>query len=71
MPFCLYFRIDAIKSILLGCAACGRCNIICPACSCFAMRDIIADGGKGGEDDCIGQRQRGWSFCRIPSSICA
>lgn len=32
------------------CIACGRCNFVCPTCTCFTMQDIFyTDNGKCGE----------------------
>lgn len=32
------------------CIACGRCNFVCPTCTCFTMQDIFyTDNGKAGE----------------------
>ncbi|NLN96941.1 MAG: anaerobic sulfite reductase subunit A [Eubacteriaceae bacterium] len=32
------------------CIACGRCNFVCPTCTCFTMQDILySDNGKAGE----------------------
>lgn len=32
------------------CQACGRCNFVCPTCTCFTMQDIFyTDNGKAGE----------------------
>ena len=32
------------------CINCGRCNFVCPTCSCFTMQDIFyTDNGKAGE----------------------
>src|SRR5659263_490662 len=29
------------------CIACGRCNFVCPTCTCFTMQDIFyTDNGK-------------------------
>ena len=32
------------------CIGCGRCNFVCPTCTCFTMQDIFyTDNGKAGE----------------------
>lgn len=32
------------------CINCGRCNFVCPTCTCFSMQDIFyTDNGKAGE----------------------
>lgn len=42
------------------CIACGRCNFVCPTCTCFTMQDIFyADNGKAGE------RRRVWASCQV------
>ena len=42
------------------CIACGRCNFVCPTCTCFTMQDIFyKDNAKAGE------RRRVWASCQI------
>ncbi len=42
------------------CIACGRCNFVCPTCTCFTMQDIFyMDNGKAGE------RRRVWASCHV------
>lgn len=42
------------------CLACGRCNAVCPTCTCFTMQDIFyTDNGKAGE------RRRVQASCMI------
>lgn len=42
------------------CIACGRCNFVCPTCSCFTMQDMYyTDNGKAGE------RRRVWASCMV------
>lgn len=42
------------------CIGCGRCNFVCPTCTCFTMQDIFyKDNGKAGE------RRRVWASCQI------
>lgn len=42
------------------CTACGRCNFVCPTCTCFTMQDIFyTDNGK------VGERRRVWASCQI------
>lgn len=32
------------------CIACGRCNFVCPTCTCFTMQDLFySENGKAGE----------------------
>ncbi|MBC2857333.1 anaerobic sulfite reductase subunit AsrA [Cetobacterium sp. 2A] len=42
------------------CIACGRCNFVCPTCTCFTMQDIFyKDNEKNGE------RRRVWASCHV------
>ncbi|SFC30130.1 anaerobic sulfite reductase subunit AsrA [Clostridium uliginosum] len=42
------------------CIGCGRCNFVCPTCTCFTMQDIFyKDNGKTGE------RRKIWASCQI------
>lgn len=47
--------LDVMKSKMwdeydLRCINCGRCNFVCPTCTCFTMQDIFyTDNGKAGE----------------------
>lgn len=42
------------------CIACGRCNFVCPTCTCFTMQDIhYKDNEKAGE------RRRVWASCHV------
>ncbi len=42
------------------CIACGRCNFVCPTCTCFTMQDVIyRDNGK------VGERRRVWASCQV------
>ncbi|ONI41267.1 anaerobic sulfite reductase subunit A [Candidatus Epulonipiscium fishelsonii] len=42
------------------CIACGRCNFVCPTCTCFTMQDIFyTENGK------VGERRRVWASCMI------
>lgn len=55
--------IDVMKSKMWDeydsrCINCGRCNFVCPTCTCFTMQDIFyTDNGKAGE------RRRVWASC--------
>lgn len=44
------------------CIGCGRCNLVCPSCSCFNVYDTIED--KGGFMRGF-MRKRIWSACQI------
>lgn len=42
------------------CIGCGRCNFVCPTCTCFTMQDIFyKDNAKNGE------RRRVWASCHV------
>ncbi|OON94465.1 MAG: anaerobic sulfite reductase subunit A [Candidatus Epulonipiscioides saccharophilum] len=42
------------------CIACGRCNFVCPTCTCFTMQDIFySENGK------VGERRRIWASCMV------
>lgn len=42
------------------CIDCGRCNFVCPTCTCFTMQDIFySDNGK------VGERRRVWASCMV------
>lgn len=42
------------------CIGCGRCNFVCPTCTCFTMQDIFyTDNGK------VGERRRVWASCMV------
>lgn len=41
---------DMWKEYDSRCIACGRCNFVCPTCTCFTMQDIFySENGKAGE----------------------
>lgn len=42
------------------CIGCGRCNFVCPTCTCYTMQDIFyTDNGK------VGERRRVGSSCMV------
>lgn len=42
------------------CINCGRCNFVCPTCTCYTMQDIFyTDNGK------VGERRRVGSSCMV------
>ncbi len=41
------------------CFGCGSCNVVCPTCYCFDVRDEISLDGKTGE------RYRVWDSCQL------
>ena len=41
---------DIWKEYDSRCIGCGRCNFVCPTCTCFTMQDIFyQDNGRAGE----------------------
>ncbi|MGL6183832.1 MAG: anaerobic sulfite reductase subunit AsrA [Clostridium chrysemydis] len=43
------------------CIACGRCNFVCPTCTCYSMQDIFSD-----DNPKVGERRRVWAGCQVP-----
>lgn len=42
------------------CINCGRCNFVCPTCTCFTMQDLYyTENGK------VGERRRVWASCMV------
>lgn len=42
------------------CISCGRCNFVCPTCTCFTMQDLFySENGK------VGERRRVWASCMV------
>ena len=41
------------------CLSCGRCNVVCPTCTCFDVRDAADLAGTAGE------RTRTWTGCQV------
>lgn len=42
------------------CIGCGRCNFVCPTCTCFTMQDIFyKDNAR------VGERRRVWASCQV------
>ncbi|MDO5134998.1 MAG: anaerobic sulfite reductase subunit AsrA [Eubacteriales bacterium] len=42
------------------CINCGRCNFVCPTCTCFTMQDIFySENGR------VGERRRVWASCMV------
>ncbi|RJP34432.1 MAG: hypothetical protein C4547_10920 [Phycisphaerales bacterium] len=41
------------------CYSCGSCNLVCPTCYCFDIKDQTTLGGDGG------QRRRQWDGCQL------
>ena len=42
------------------CITCGRCNFVCPTCTCFTMQDIYYK-----ENENVGERRRVWASCQV------
>lgn len=42
------------------CTGCGRCNFVCPTCSCFTMQDIFYRDNEN-----CGERRRVWASCMV------
>ncbi len=42
------------------CVACGRCNFVCPTCTCTTMQDIFYSENKN-----TGERRRVWASCHV------
>ena len=42
------------------CIACGRCNFVCPTCTCYTMQDIVYRDNKN-----AGERRRIWASCQV------
>lgn len=42
------------------CINCGRCNFVCPTCTCFTMQDIFYTDNKK-----VGERRRVWASCMV------
>ncbi|MDK2562566.1 anaerobic sulfite reductase subunit AsrA [Romboutsia sedimentorum] len=42
------------------CISCGRCNFVCPICSCYTMQDIFYK-----ENENVGERRRVWAGCQV------
>ena len=54
------FTLDIWKEYGERCIACGRCNFVCPTCTCFTMQDIFyKDNPK------VGERRRVWASCQV------
>lgn len=42
------------------CIGCGRCNFVCPTCTCFTMQDILYR-----DNEQVGERRRVWASCQV------
>ncbi len=54
------FESDIWDEYNARCISCGRCNFVCPTCTCYTMQDIFYDdNGK------VGERRRVWASCHV------
>ncbi len=54
------FSLELWKEYGDRCIGCGRCNFVCPTCTCFTMQDIFyRDNGN------VGERRRVWASCQV------
>ena len=44
----------------IRCIKCGRCNFVCPTCTCFSTQDIFY-----GDNENAGERRRVWASCQV------
>ncbi|OCL26635.1 anaerobic sulfite reductase subunit A [Orenia metallireducens] len=54
------FDSEIWKEYSKRCIGCGRCNTVCPTCSCWTMQDISYQDNEN-----IGERRRVWAGCHI------
>ncbi len=54
------FTDDIWKEYGSRCIACGRCNFVCPTCTCFTMQDVFYQDNKN-----VGERRRIWASCQV------
>ena len=58
-PECISFS-PQILSYPEKCIGCGRCNFVCPTCTCYTMQDVFyTDNGK------VGERRRVGASCMV------
>ncbi len=54
------FNSDIWNEYNSRCISCGRCNFVCPTCTCYTMQDVFyEDNGK------VGERRRVWASCHV------
>ena len=51
---------EIFKEYGARCIGCGRCNFVCPTCTCFTMQDIFYKDNKK-----VGERRRVWASCQV------
>lgn len=56
----IYDNEDFWKKIAKNCYSCGSCNLVCPTCFCFNVKDDIELNLKNGS------KTREWDSCMIP-----
>ena len=56
----IYDNGDFWKKIAKNCYSCGSCNLVCPTCFCFNVKDDIELNLKNGS------KTREWDSCMIP-----
>lgn len=54
------FKSTMWKEYSERCIACGRCNFVCPTCTCFSMQDIFYKDNPNN-----GERRRVWASCMV------
>lgn len=54
------FQKEIWKEYGSRCIGCGRCNFVCPTCTCFTMQDIFYK-----ENEKAGERRRVWASCQV------
>lgn len=54
------FKSDMWNEYSERCIACGRCNFVCPTCTCNTMQDIVSD-----DNPKVGERRRVWAGCQV------
>lgn len=59
IPLSIY-KSDMWDEYKTRCIGCGRCNFVCPTCTCYTMQDIYyTDNGK------VGERRRVCASCMV------
>lgn len=51
---------DMWQEYTARCTGCGRCNFVCPTCTCFSMQDIFYRDNPN-----TGERRRVWASCMV------
>jgi len=54
------YNSDMWKEYNSRCISCGRCNFVCPTCTCFSMQDIFYK-----DNEKTGERRRVWASCHV------